>query len=320
MKQAQLFGSIASLFIFSICVMAQDDVVTPSGVRQRPTMEQVRNRDFQRRREALDRLIASPREMAINKPKRLTKAEKKRFKEATTPAKEDKERYKEFLKQSNTGIIRLLPNNDCETKDLVRVDGNCAGYVPGTWAYSLRFRDYSNNEFHDVAFEKDKFVSRGLLSQALFVKLPEGTFENASLGDAPLASLMRFAPAENFEETNRQYREISAGMVMDGFEFSNTATAEINAAYGLRIIAYRYGDKWTSRLWEKNQDKVSREEVKFGLLKFDKRFDAVYVLKAIRKGDDGGLTILWRRLLKKRSPKLVFSKNEKLRDFKLSTN
>jgi hypothetical protein len=36
----------------------------------------------------------------------------------------------------------------------------------------------------------------------------------------------------------------------------------------------------------------------------------------IRKADDGGITIVWKRLSKEESPKITYKEDEKLRDFK----
>ena len=100
--------------------------------------------------------------------KPLSKEEKARINKILAPDAADAAKYKDFLRQKNTGLFRLFPDLGCDSeKNLVRVDGNCADAVSGGWHYSFRQKDYYSPEFFDVKFKDGNLISRGFLSQEL---------------------------------------------------------------------------------------------------------------------------------------------------------
>ena len=148
---------IILLFTVSIATQdlsAQSDVMTPSGRRSRRTIKEINDADFERRRLAMSVLGNQKPELKRKSKKTLTKAERKRLKEVTRVHKEDLVKYKSFLKQSKTGIFRILPDFGCETKQLIKIDGDCSNFVPGRWAYSFRRKAYGGEDFHDIIFKK----------------------------------------------------------------------------------------------------------------------------------------------------------------------
>ncbi len=306
--------------VFFVCgncfVFGQDDVVTPNRQPQRPTMEQIRSRDFERRRAAMARLSNLPREPKRDRVKKLSKAERRRFQEATAPTKEEKQRYKKFLKSSRGGIFRLLPNNDCETEKLIRVDGVCKGFVPGAWAYSFRLKDYSDEDFHDISISGDDFVTRSLLTQGILVDLGEVPIEEIEPIIHKSKFLVDFLPSNERAVARKQYGEISKGLDDSGYFFSNRVPVKAGHSYAVRSIAYRFKDKWASRLRERNRDKVDKNELKFAAFEFDERIDATFVFQVVRRDDDGSVTIVWKRISKRKAPRLVFEKDEALEDFR----
>ena len=311
---------LARILLFSIIigtsiVSAQDDVRTPTG-RREITPEQIKNRDFDRRRKEMDRVSNLPRENPNRKKRKtMSKAERRRFKQATTPLREDVEKYRTFLKSKNTGIFRMLPNFDCESERLIKVDGKCANFVPGTWSYSFRQGDFSNRDFHDVGVIGDVFVSRSLLNQGILVSLGDLAIQDTVVSSPGMSFLAEFSPAIDREGARRQLAEIGGGIEQDGYLYANQAKLVSSRTYGIRVVAYRMNDRWSSRLWPKNENQITKDELKFRGLEFDKRIDALFVFRVIRIDENGGITIVWKRLEKTKSPKLVFEENEKLEDF-----
>ena len=308
---------IPVLFVFGNCfVFGQDDVVKPNGQMNRPTMEQIRDRDFERRRAEMARVSNRTREQKRKWAGKLSKAERRRFDEATTPTKQEKQRYKKFLKSPNSGIFRLLPNNHCETEKLIKIDGICKGFVPGAWAYSFRLKDYSDEDFHDISISGKNFVSSGLLTQGILVDLGRVPIEEIESSFHKPKLLHDFLPSEEQAGAQKQFLEISKGIEDNGYFFSNRVPVKAENAYALRSIAYRFEDKWTSRLWMKNRDKVDKDELRFAAFEFDKRIDATFVFQVVSRDDDGSVTIVWKRLSKRKAPKLVFEEDERLLDFR----
>jgi hypothetical protein len=296
-------------------VVAQDDVQTPDKVRRKPTIEQIRNRDFDRRRREMARVSNLPRESSKRRMKGLSKEDRRRFKEATNPSREDLLRYKEFLKQSNTGIFRLLPDYECETENIVKVDGECAGFVPGAWSYSFRRDNYSDKYLHDVGLRRDVFFSRSLLNQGIFVSLGDIPVEKVDLNSVALKFVVGFEPGATKDQAASQFKDLEAGLKRGGFVYSNMIRLAPDTTYVLRVIAYRFSERRMARNWEANDDRFSDPETRVRDLKLDKRNDSVIAFRVIRKSDDGGVTIIWKRLAKSKSPKLIFKEGEKLADF-----
>lgn len=228
-----------------------------------------------------------------------------------------KEQYKTFLKQSNTGIFRFLPDFDCETEKIIKVGNDCSNFVSGLWAYSFRRENYSNSETGDLVFKRDELQTGGLLSQGILVSLGDRPLDSVSLDSRELSFLTNFEPATELEKINEQYKRISEGIEQNGLFISNKQKVKVDNTYALRVIAYRVKDKWGSRFNDRNSSRVTKEERKFIYLMSDERNDSIYIFRIINKrDDDGGLTVLWKRLSKEKSPKINYRKDESLRDFK----
>ncbi|MEZ5344339.1 MAG: hypothetical protein R2681_02180 [Pyrinomonadaceae bacterium] len=311
-----LTGLIIAVFALGILtVFGQDDIQTPNGRPLPTTPEQASKRDFESRLSAMNRLMNQRPEAPRARSRRLTKEERKRFEEATEPPEDIKLKYEEFLDGSNTGIFRLLPNFNCQTDNIIKIDGECAGFVPDAWAYSFRFEDYSGKDFHDIKYEGDRLVTDSLLNQGILVNLGEIHAGSVGLDHPGAAYLKDFVPAEDRDGAAVQFREISEGTQKGDFFYSNSVRMEVGDTYLLRGIAYRFGDKWASRFRGRNEEKLLKEEHKFALIRFDKRIDSIYVFTVVRRDEDGGITIVWKRLSKEKSPKIVFEEDERLRDF-----
>lgn len=219
------------------------DTFRPGGPGT-PTVREIQERDFENRRRALEQLKQMKPEPRVEKTKELTKEEKKRFKEVITPDEEDLIKYENFLKQSKTGIFRLLPDFDCEPKNLIRVDGDCANFVPGTWAYSFRQKDYSNADFHDINFKDNFLISNGFLTQGILVSLGDVPLENVSLTSDGMKYLIDFQPETTRQTALEQSKQIRNSIKSDNYIYSNKAKVEANMTYAMRLVAYRYKDKF----------------------------------------------------------------------------
>ncbi len=310
---------ILVLLVICACgqfVFGQSDIQTQSGRRNARTLEEIKRDNLGKRMGDMSRISNARREISLSGNKKLSGKERKRIENIAKVDEEIKNKYKSFLKKSNTGIFRLLPDFECETKNVIRLDGDCKIFVPGLWTYSFRSEDYSDRNIYDITFKGDELTTGSLLSQGILVSLGDKSLDSILLSSAGLSFLTDFKPATEFEAINKQYREISEGIEQNGFTFSNTQQMKVNTTYALRVIAYKYKDKWKSRMNEKNVFQATDVERRFHILNFDERNDSIYIFRIVDKSADGGVAILWKRLTKEESPKIIFEKNEKLRDFK----
>lgn len=121
--------------------------------------------------------------------------------------------------------------------------------------------------------------------------------------------LVDFEPAKDRQTAQQQFEQISKGIIDNGFTYSKQEKLEENTTYAIRVVAYRFYDKY-------NRRKKTAGNRNFSYLDFDKRKDLLLAFRVIRKSDDGAVTILWKEIKEQKSPKIVFEKQEKLADFK----
>ena len=279
---------------------------------RRLTIEQIREIEFERRRTNMNILSGRARSGHMRRNERtkpLTKEEKEKIKKIISPSEEDLAKYKDFLKQPDTGIFRLLPDYDCESKNLVRVDGDCANFVSNAWAYSFRWKYYSDENLHDISFKNDTLVSDSFFSQGIMVSLGDLPIENISPTGGGVKYLFDFKPETEFAAVRKQYEQIKKGFENGDYVYSNKLKIKENTTYAIRVIAYKYKDK-AKRRFTRNGEKP------LWYLDFDKRKDVIAAFRIVRKSDDGGLTIVWKELQEIKSPTIVFQKDEQATDFK----
>jgi len=180
------------------------------------------------------------------------------------PAEEDRALYAQFLSQSDTGMIRLLPRESFDREDKMTIRGGGAYYSFAllTHAYG-RGSDLELQQNHlSVGFAGYDY---GLLVKAGNGPLDEVTFEHPSV-----RILANYQIGTTEAEARSEYRRIGAGAHIDGVDVRNSLPVEVNANYVLRSINYPDSD-------------------------------VLVALKVIRKDEDGSVTILWKLL--KRFPK-----------------
>lgn len=223
----------------------------------------------------------------------------------------DLDRYRDFLKEDKTGIVRLLPNFDCLATNVINVSGDCSGFVPETSDFSFRTKDYSMGLFHDIGFNKDTFISNAFFAQGILVSLGDVPIETLDARHDGLRFLADFSRATDPRLARLAAERIAAGIETGGYRYSNAVKAFENTTYALRQVAYRLDGSGQSL-----RDPKTREEIYFLSLSADTRDDITIAFRVVKKEPDGVLTILWRELARTDAPKLRFAKGEPLSDFR----
>lgn len=287
--------------------------------RQRQETERARQRyeaDLNRRMKEMNELM-NPTPAAIYvKPApqvpSLSKEERTRIKAMLAPNAEDAAKYKDFLRQKNTGLFRLFPDFDCQQeKNVIRVDGNCANVVPGSWNYSFRQKNYSDTDLRDVRFKNGNLISEGFLSQGILVRLGDVPLENVSPASGGMKFFLEFKPETRLEDAKKQFAQIEKGIETGGYKYANNIKADEDTTYAMRVVAYR--NKINNRGLS---NETTADDLRYFYLNSDKRTDLTIAFRIIRRDADGSITILWKELNRQDAPKIVFTKNEKLSDIK----
>ena len=292
---ALLFG----LFFSVVSANAQAPTWTPTRAEERERMA----REIETARNEADELQKKIKPAPVISPQRIRASEisrnllyryptRKELK-VLSPDGEDQVKYAEFLRQSDTGLIKLAADVGCDDGKLVVVaTPRCFKYlIPGAGsAYSFRTENYRLRRLADIVYTADSFQAMGVLLNGIFVELGDVPLEKVNLQTRGLKFLTNLEPtADKFQELERQ---LSKGIDFDGFQYRRSVRAAENTTYVLRSIAYR---GFSLR---------NAEGIFFDEFDFDKRLDVIVAFRLVSKDADGNVTILWKKLLQKNSPKL----------------
>ena len=270
---------------------------------------EAQQRQAMREAEAIARASATlPRDPL---PK-LTEKDRERIESLLTPNPVDVTANAELLAQDRTGIFRMFPNANCETRLQIKVDGECANHIPGGSSYSFR----GGAVTPDIHFNSGLLVGEGFFSVSIVTELGNKPLLGLDRSAAELSFLRGFEPATNFADARTQYDDIHKGIASDGKTYSNTVVPKLDTTYAIRIVAYRNGNNLLKRMQKGEPLLRDSPVVNFNTVQRDNRFDLLVAFRIIRRESDGNLTIVWKELERKKSPVITFEKDQALSDFK----
>ena len=217
------------------------------------------------------------------------------------PNPEDLAKYESFLRNPDAGIFRLFPHFDCTSKGIIRVDGDCANFIPGAWLYSFRQKNYANFDFFDVRLKNGNLIGDGFLSQGILVELSDVGLEDVALTGKGLKFLVDFQPATTIPNIESQFAEVAKGIKADGYSYAKSVKANENMTYAARLVAYRSEIKNPDKFYGSHP----AEARKYKALGFDKRADLIIAFRIVREDADGNVTILWKKLREQESAKIT---------------
>jgi hypothetical protein len=204
----------------------------------------------------------------------------KEAKAALAPPDDLKLAYKDFLKQKNTGLIRLLPRKENKERLMVSAE-NPAVYIPfrnggSYYSFSSRKRgDEITPELRLDKFPHDYPPGRAFLGIGgdigFITKLGDVAIEDVTV-DRKEAKFLVDLVAPKKEQAALKYRGMSeSGFDIGGVFYRNWAWAEVNTTYLLRTINYD-------------------------------RADLLVAVRTVREEPDGSFVILWKILKKNPTP------------------
>lgn len=202
-------------------------------------------------------------ELSPPPPLKLTKEEK----QLLFPTKEEKADYAQFLKQKNTGLIRLLLQGKYKGK--ISINGN------GSY-YSFGYKTHVSGYGSDICFSYplDFSASLGTEQQfGLISNLGDVAIEEITTDSVGVKFLFDFIPPSKKADINTQKFSFLEGAAVNGFNYRTFVRAKLNNTYVLRSINYD-------------------------------RYDVLVVFRVVKQDDDGSVTILWKRLKKFSTPSL----------------
>lgn len=212
------------------------------------------------------------------------------------PDSGDVAKYAKFLAKGKAGLIKIMPDFGCDEMSLQKTfSQKCESFtMPGGGSgFSFRVKNHRPWRFSDIVFDGQHFIAFGELSQGFMTRLSDRPIDEVNLNSEGSKFLMDFVPATEFEAVSTQNLSFVNGRTEGNFTYGKVFPVAEVVVYILRSIAYR-GD-------------VSRtfEGVSYNELDFDKRLDIVVAFQVVRRSSDGSITLLWKELQRKDSPRMT---------------
>jgi hypothetical protein len=189
------------------------------------------------------------------------------------PADEDRIAYAEFLQQSETGLIRLLPREKYDGKLSLRGGGAYYSFTKLTNEYVDSSDIELQQNYFGVGFHGADF---GYLCM-----LGDVPLENVTLSHAGAQFLLNYAAPSIEDEARSAYQRAAMGFQVGDFIYNKRVPVQINKTYLLRSISY--GDE-----------------------------DSLVTFRVVRKDTDGSVILLWKMLKRFPKPQLIRDKTAKI--------
>ena len=222
--------------------------------------------------------------------------------DAIAPDPRLESQYSQFLKLPDTGIFRLVPDVGCAPNSkVINAREDCLKYsMPGAGnSFSFRTENYRIRHLADITYEGGKLNITGIFMHGMMTVLGDIPVDSVDLGSQGMKFITDFKPSTNFSDIVHFDASFRKGIEVGSYKYGVTQPIEPGVTYAYRGVAYR--------------GRVIRSAggVRYNELDFDKREDVTVVFRVIERADDDSITIIWRQLAEKESPKIKMpSKNE----------
>jgi hypothetical protein len=207
------------------------------------------------------------------------------------------EQYKNFLKQKNTGLLRLVPDLGCsENTSVVIVSDECLKHsFPGNGsAFSFRVQSYRLWRLSDIALDNGNLISLSKYQQGIMVNLGDVPIEKVDDNYKDAEFIKHYMPLLIPSEAQKDFIKFKSGVSVGSKKYASVLKSEVNSTYILRSIAFRC--KYFRAIGGTTYDEFD----------FDSRKDILVVFRIISKNDDGSIVLLWKELRNEKAPKLNF--------------
>jgi hypothetical protein len=191
-----------------------------------------------------------------------------------TPSDEDRTAYAAFLRQPDTGLIRLLPREVYES-DTYKNNKKTLTIRGGGSYYSFTLRSHEYGYATDIGLEQG-FLKVGFAGAdyGMLAKLSDVPLEGLSLEHPSVLFLSTYDAVTEEPQARLEQRRFGGGTTIDGLAYNERLPVEVGATYILRSI--NYSDS-----------------------------DVLVAFRVVRKDTDGSVIIAWKLLKKYPVPQLA---------------
>jgi hypothetical protein len=190
-----------------------------------------------------------------------------------SPSEEDLAKYADFLHQSDTGLIRLLPR---ETFDSGNSPDKQALTIRGGGAfYSFKERTHQYVNSTAIGLEQGQLVTIFAgANYAMLANIGDVPLENVSLESSAAQVLVQHTPAIDEPHARVEQRRYMEGATVDGVSYKSRLPLRLNSTYVLRSVIFDTSD-------------------------------SIVALRVVRIENDDSAVILWKLLKKNPTPYLA---------------
>ena len=175
-----------------------------------------------------------------------------------------------FLKQSKTGLIRLLPRevyDKPEAKKVIDINGGGA-------FYSFYYLAHQYGYGSDISLEQGQLLSSFAGADiGILTELGDVDLNDLTLTDARVAFLATYNPPQNEPGARVEQNRALYGFSLSGMTYKRSLPLNVGSTYLVRSIVYRHSD-------------------------------LLVAFKVTRQENDGSVIILWKQLKKYKTPTL----------------
>jgi hypothetical protein len=179
---------------------------------------------------------------------------------------EDKAAFADFLKQPDTGLIRLLPREKYDMKLSIRGGG-------AYYSFTRLTHEYGHGS--DIVLEQGKFSSGFAgFNFGLFISFGDLPLEGATLENAGVNALAEYQAPSMEAEIRAQQRQTHQGIKLGEFTATSYLPAKVGTTFALRSLYYDVSD-------------------------------VLVAFRVVRQDQDGSVILLWKTLKKFPAPTAI---------------
>jgi hypothetical protein len=196
-----------------------------------------------------------------------------------SPSAKDLAAFAEFLKQPNTGLVRILPRGLYDDRLTIRGGGSYYSFTRLTHEYGygsdIELQPAQKPEFVAPPIAEYNFlVGFAGANYGFIVTLGNVPLEKVTLEHDGVKFLAAYDPPSEEPKARVEQRRSNEGITKNGYGYKREVPAILNYTYALRSIDYN-------------------------------RSDVLVAFRVVRKEIDGSVVILWKRLKQLSRPVLI---------------
>jgi hypothetical protein len=199
------------------------------------------------------------------------------------PSAEDQKRYEEFLKEPDTGLIRLLPREKYDETNPEAPSGIPLRGGGAYYSFSSRSQEYGQGS--DLSLQQNELsVGFAGADYGLLTSLGDVPLDQITLQTSTVKILAAYTPPTEERLARLEYRKISQGTELDGATFKNRLPLRADTTFLLRSVNYSYSSGSGGS-------------------------DVLVAFRVVRIDCDGSAVILWKMLKQYPAPQFVRAAN-----------